>query len=140
MLTINATQVRNEWSNIMDSVIREKPVMIKRTRDRMILSDINFLDVLLTAYTFHVNFLLEENGTVTASLDELDLVENGITEHEARRKLAESVLEYSEDFYDDFKYWARGDRKSHIPYVFKALILNDAEKIGGLFKCRHGEI
>jgi len=140
VLPINATQVRSEWSAIVDSVIHEKPVMIKRTRDRMILSDISFLDYLLAAYTFNVKLLVEDNGTVTASLDELDLVENGITEHEARQKLAESILEYSEDYYNDFKYWARGDRKPHIPYVFKALILNDADKIGGLFKCRHGEI
>jgi len=140
MLVINATQVRSEWSAIVDSVIREKPVIIKRTRDRMILSDINFLDDLLAAYSFNVLLLIEENGTITASLDEIDLVENGATEHEARQKLAESILEYSEDYYNDFKYWARGNRKSHIPYVFKALILNDAEKIGGQFKCRHGEI
>ena len=140
MLTINATQVRSEWSTIVDSVVREKPIIIKRTRDRMILSDINFLDELLTAYSFNVKLLIEENGTVTASLDEIDLVENGKTEQEARQKLAESILEYSEDYYNDYKFWARGDRKSHIPYVFKALILSDADKIGGLLICRHGEI
>ena len=140
MLELNATQVRKEWSTVVDSVIREKPVLFKRTRDRMILSDIGFLSELLAVYTFHVRLFSEDDGTVTASLDEIDLVENGATENEAKQSLAESILEYSKDYYNDFSYWSRGDRRSHIPYVFKSLILNDVDKIGGLLECRHGEI
>jgi len=140
LLELNATQVRNEWSTVVDSVVREKPVIFKRTRDRMVLSDIGFINELLTAYVFHVRLFTEDNGSVTASLDELDIVENGETEHDAKIKLAESVLEYAEDYYNDFSYWSRGDRKSHIPYVFKALFFGNADKIGGAFVCRHGEI
>jgi len=105
----------------------------------MVLSDIGFINELLAAYVFHVRLFTEENGTVTASLDEIDIVENGETEFYAKKKLAESIVEYSEDYYNDFSYWSRGDRKSHIPYVFKALLIKDADKIGGSFICRHGE-
>ena len=140
MLSINATQVRNEWSAVVDSVIREKPVLIKRTRDRMILSDIRFFSELLSVYTFHAKLFTEDNGSVTVSLDEIDLVENGMTENDAKQKLAQAILEYSEDYYNDFTFWSRGDRKAHIPYVFKALLLNDVNQIGGILECRHGEI
>ena len=139
MLELNATQVRNEWSTVVDSVVREKPVIFKRTRDRMVLSDIGFINELLTAYVFHVRLFTEDDGSVTASLDELDIVENGATELDATEKLAESILEYSEDYYNDFSYWSRGDRRSHIPYIFKTLLLNDADKVRGAFVCRHGE-
>jgi len=93
----------------------------------------------LAAYSFHAETLIEEDGSVTISLDEIELVENASDVPGAVSKLAHAILEYSEDYYKEFAYWSRGDRKSHIPYVFKALILNDVDKIGGLIKCRRGK-
>ena len=140
MLTINATEVRNEWSSVVDSVIREKPTFIKRTRDYMLLSDIGTIENFLDAYKFTANKYIEEDGSVTLGLVEIDLAENGKDEQDAIKKMAQAILEYAEDFYNEFSYWARGNRKSHIPYVFKALILNDIEKIGRLITCRLGKI
>ena len=140
MFAMNATQVRNEWSTVVDSVIREKPQFIKRTRDYMFLTDFGVLENLLSAYTFHAESFFEEDGTVTVALDEIELAENGANEREALQKLTCAILEYSEDFYNDFTYWAKGSKVAHIPYVFKVLMLNDAEKIGGLIKCRRGKI
>jgi len=140
MLAINATTARNEWSSLVESVIREKPAIIKRTRDYMFFSNMNVLENILTAYSFNAATLIEDDGSVTISLDEIDLVENGSDIPDAINKLAKAILEYSEDYYNEFAFWSRGDRKAHIPYVFKALILNDAEKIKGLIKCRRGKI
>jgi hypothetical protein len=140
MLVLNATSVRKEWSSVVDSVIREKPKFIKRTRDFMLLSDIATIESLLSAYSFTAEKYIEDDGSVTLSLNEIDLAENGADEQEALQKMAAAILEYAEDYYNDFAYWARGDRKAHLPYVFKALILNDAEKIGGLIECHPGEI
>jgi len=139
METINATQVRSDWSAVVDSVVREKPIMFKRTRDFLFLSDIELLSELLSAYTFNAKVYTEEDGSITISLDEIDLFENGANEADALENLSKAILEYSEDYYADYTYWSRGNRKAHKPYVFKALILNDIEKIGGLIKCRHGE-
>ena len=62
---------------------------------------------------------LAHDGSVTLSLNEIDLVENGQTEDEAKWKLADSILEYSENFYNDFNYWSTApNRKAHIPYAF----------------------
>lgn len=139
MLAMNATQARNEWSTVVDAAVREKPQFIKRTRDYMILSNLETLEVMLSAYSFHAQTFTEEDGSITISLDELDLAENGADESEARHKLASAMLEYAVEYYKDFAYWARGNRKAHLPYVFKALILDDVEKIGGLIECHHGE-
>ena len=49
-------------------------------------------------------------------------------------------MEYSEEYYADYSYWSRGNRKNHKPYIFKALITNDIKKIGEMIRCRHGEI
>ena len=140
MLAINATTARNEWSSLVETVIREKPAIIKKTRDYLFFSNMNVLESILAAYSFNAETLIEDDGSVTISLDEIDLVENAPNIQEAVSKLAHAILEYSEDYYNEFSYWSRGDRKTHIPYIFKALILNDVNKIGGLIKCRRGKI
>lgn len=139
MLTMNATDVRKDWSEVIDKVIREKPQFIKRTRDYLMLSDLSLMESILDVYHFTAKRDIEEDGSVTLSLNEIDLVENGKTEEEAKQKLAGSILEYSEGFYKDFNYWSTApNRKAHIPYMLKALILGDAEKIGALITCQDG--
>ncbi|MCL2175353.1 MAG: hypothetical protein FWB73_04830 [Treponema sp.] len=139
MLAINATKVRNEWSAVVESVIREKPAFIKKTRDYLFLSDIDVLEKILAAYTFHAKITPENDGSVTLSLDEIGLVENAPDLPCAVSALSRAILEYAEDFYNEFAYWSRGNGQLHIPYVLKALILNDINKIGELIKCRHGK-
>ena len=139
MLAINATKARNEWSSVVESVIREKPTFIKRTRDYLFLSDISVLEKILSAYSFHAETLIEDDGSITLSLDEIDLTENAPDMQGAICKLAEAILEYSKDYYSEFTFWSRGDRKLHIPYVLKTLILNDIDMIGDLIKCRRGK-
>ena len=139
MLAINATQARNEWSTVVESVIREKPAFIKKTRDYLFLSDMGVLEELLSAYTFNAEVMNEDDGSVTLVLNEIELAENAPDLNSAVAALSRAILEYSEDYYNDFAYWSRGDKKLHIPYVLKALILNDIDKIGELITCRHGK-
>lgn len=139
MITINATDVRNDWSAVVDSVVRGKPRFIKRTRDYMFMSNISILESMLEPYTFTAKEFGEDDGSVTLSLNEMDLVDNGKDKQEALLNLAKDILEYAEIFFEDFDGWARGERKAHIPYLLKALIINDAEKIRGLISCRLGK-
>ena len=138
MLAINATKARNEWSSVVESVIREKPAFIKKTRDYLFLSDMNILEKILSAYSFHAKILPEDDGSITLSLDEISLTENAPDLQGAVSALSAAILEYSEDYYNEFAYWSRGTGKSHIPYVIKALILNDINRIGDLIECLHG--
>lgn len=141
MLAINATDVRNGWSAVVDSVIREKPKFIKRTRDYMFLSDIKVLESLLAAYTLTAEKFIEDDNSVTLSLIEMDLAENGKDDDEAKAKLAKAILDYAEDFYNEFPVWSSApNRKSHVPYIFKALIANDVHKIGDMIQCQAGKI
>ena len=137
---ISASDARRDWSSVFDSVLREKPAFIKRTRDYVFLSDLSILESLLSAYTLSAVKCVEDNGSITLSLDQIDLIENGPTEQEAMENLSSAILDYATDYYNEFVYWSRGDRKSHIPFVLKVLILNDIKKIGGLIECRHGGI
>lgn len=141
MLTINATDVRKNWSEVSESVIRERPTFIKKTRDYMMLSNMDFVNILLSGYEFSAIKFVEDDGSITLSLNEIDLVENAPTENEAILALANSILEYAVDYYNEFHLWSSApNKKSEIPYVFKALILDDAAKIGECIKCQVGEI
>ena len=137
---MNATDVRKDWSTVIDATVRVKPQFFKRTRDYVFLSDFSFMEELLAVYSFSAVLMEEEDGSVTLSLNEIDLVENGKDENDARSKLASSILEYAEDFYSDFSYWGSAqNRKSHIPYVFKALFIGDIQKSGESIQCQAGK-
>ena len=137
---MNATDVRKDWSTVVDNTVRVKPQFFKRTRDFLFMSDLRFVEDLLYDYSYTANMMVEEDGSVTLELNEIDLVENGKDEAEAREKLAAAIMEYSEDFYNDFSYWSSApNRRAHLPYVFKAIAIGDVQKIGESIKCQAGK-
>ena len=138
---MNATDVRKDWSSVVDTTVRVKPQFFKRTRDYIFLSDLHFMEELLEGYSYTAVQMSEKDGSVTLALNEIDLVENGTDENDARKKLAASILEYAEDYYNDFSYWGSApNRRAHIPYVFKALFIGDVQKIGDSIRCQAGKI
>lgn len=140
MLMEQATVVRKEWSAVCDSVIHEKPKFIKRTRDKMWFSNLETMSVILEAYQFTAIRYIEEDGSITLSLNEIDIVENGANEQEARLNLGKSIMEYSLDYYGEYETYSRSpNRKKHIPYIFKALIIDDPQKIGDMLQCQDGK-
>lgn len=131
MLMEQATTVRKEWSSVCDSVIHEKPKFIKRTRDRMWFSNLETMEEILNAYKFTAEKYIEDDGSVTLSLNEIDLIENGEDEQKAKMALGKAILEYSADYYNDYAFYSHSpNRKGHIPYIFKALIMDSPERIG----------
>lgn len=139
-MATSATEVRKEWSSVLDSVVRDKPQFIKRTRDKMWLSNLEIMGEILDAYKFTAEKYIEDDGSVTLSLNEIDLVENASTEAEAKNLLAQSIMEYAEEYYNNFSYYnAAPNRKKHVPYIFKALIMDDIMKIGECIECHDGK-
>ena len=140
MLMEKATTVRKEWSAVCDSVIHNKPKFIKRTRDKMWFSNLETMSEILEAYQFTAKKFIEEDGSVTLSLNEIDFVENGKDEQEARLNLANAILEYSMEYYNEYEMYSHSpNRKKHIPYIFKALIIDNSEKIGEIIQCQDGK-
>ena len=132
--------VRKEWSSICDSVIHDKPKFIKRTRDKMWFSNLETMVQILEAYQFTAQKFIEEDGSITLSLNEIDLIENGIDEKKARLAMGTAILDYSTDYYNDYAFYSRSpNRKSHVPYIFKAIITDDPQKIGDSILCLDGK-
>ena len=57
---LNATDVRKDWSSVVDSAIRVKPQFFKRTRDYLFLSDLHFMEELLAGYSYSAIRMEEE--------------------------------------------------------------------------------
>lgn len=130
MLMVNATEVRKNWSKNLDVASRTKPLFIKRTRDNFVLSDVKTLEAILAAYQFNVRLFREDDGSYTASLQELDIVENEATKDVALKAVKIAIYEYAVDFYNEFNLWSSAsNRKAHVPYVLKALLCGSAESL-----------
>jgi len=140
MIMEKATDVRKEWSSICDCVIHDKPKFIKRTRDKMWFSNLDTMADILEAYSFTAQKFIESDGSITLSLNEIDLIENSVDEISARYALGTAILEYSIEYYNDYAFYSRSpERKKHIPYVFRALIMDDPKKIGACILCQDGK-
>ena len=130
---MNATDVRRDWSNVADRVVRERPQFIRRTHDRMVLAKLSLFESMLDAYQFSAEKFEEDDGSVSLFLKEIDLIENAVDEETAKRELGKAILEYAEAYYKEFPLWSTApNTRGHIPYVLKALILDDVGEIGKL--------
>lgn len=139
MLTIPSSDVRKEWSSVMDTVIRKKPVFIKRTRDHMMLSDTGTIWQLISGVKFIADMYREADGSVTLSARDMDIAANGADEAAARKALVRNITEYAEEYYQDFeRYSAAPNRREHLPYVIKALVARSPEELEGEVVCRTG--
>lgn len=139
MLTEQAIMIRKEWSSACDSVIHDKPKFIEYTRDKLWLSNLETVSEILEVYQFTAKRYKESDGSITLSLNEIDLIENGEDEEEAKINLAKSILEYSLDYYNNYDLYSHSpNRKRHIPYIFKALIIDNPKEIGDMIQCQDG--
>lgn len=140
MFVISATEARKEWSSVIDNAIRQRPQFIKRTRDKLVLSNVNFIKEILKPHKFEAYKQVENDGSITISLKKIDLSENALTEGEAKIKLAKSIKEYSENYYKNFEYLGAASSKAeHMPFVLKAILCDNIEEISASIECSFKE-
>lgn len=127
----NATDVRNNWSEFIDNVVRKGPQFVKRNnRDELTTISTEHLKAALQSLTFKVQLFPEADGTVTASLRDFGIVENGETEEEAIDAVAEELVEYALEYLEDFNlYFNSPNRRSHFIYILNVLIQDDLEGV-----------
>ena len=141
MQSINATEVRKNWSSTCDSVARFRPSLIKRTHDSLYLSSRENMLNLLSSAKFECVVYKEDDGSYTISSVPMDLVENAVSKEAACAAMAESILDYAEEYYENYTLYSNApNRASHLPYITKALLLGDANHIKGELICRNGKI
>lgn len=88
------------------------------------------LDISPSTYFFTAKKIIEEDNSITLSLNEIDLIENAPTEAQARELLAISIIEYAQEYSNNYNCYSQSpNRKKHIPYIIRALVINDVQKL-----------
>lgn len=130
MQTIPATDIRKNFSSAIDTAVREKPVAFQRNRDKLMLFSNAQVLGLLKDCSLKPVFISEEDGSITATLDGFDLVINAANQEEATTKLAEELIEYALEYYDQFQlYFSSNNRKQHFPYILRVLLAEDLDEV-----------
>ena len=88
----------------------------------------------LKSLKLHVEYVRENDGTISGHVDELCTIENAPTIEECETKLITGMREISENFVEDFDFWASG-RPHEVPYILKVLYSTDEE----IKSCLHGK-
>lgn len=133
--TLNATDVRRHWGQFNDDIVREGPRFVKRNRDEWAALSSEHLKVVLSTFSFEAEIVQEEDGSFTATLKGFDLVENGDTQEEALELLVEELIEYANEYQDNFKFYFQSpNRRNHFPYIMNVLVQDDTEGVKSLIR------
>lgn len=135
---ISSTEVRKNWSEVIDSVVREKPVFIKRRRDTLAFLSLDQLDLLLETFKLNLDIFKEEDGTFTGSVEEIDLVGNASSVEELIELMSYDLIEYADEYMDNFDmYYRAPNRRVHFPFVYKVIAHEgDLELIEKMYNIR----
>ena len=133
MNKINVTDARKDMSSFFDSVIHEKPIILKRRKYEAVLVERSLLSMMLEYATINVS-TLENNGKWTYRAKDLDIIAQGETKIEAEDNLCDALYNYACDVYDNFMYYYYGQNiKSRLPYVFRILLCEEKQEIKTFF-------
>ena len=81
-------------------------------------------------YKYHTVICEREDGSVTASVEEMGIVVSAGTEEEACLQLAKAIFEYSHEFCANYSQYSNmPGGHEQIPYVVKAILLGSPENI-----------
>lgn len=140
MLTVNATDVRKEWGGFIDSIVRDKPKLIKRSRDHIVAISLDMLREILKFDQLHISLMHEDDGSVSGVIEELDLTGNAPDMERLLQDLAHEAIDYANEYYNDFSYWhSAPNRREHLAYVLAILACEPQNVAKELFVCQAGE-
>ncbi len=82
-------------------------------------------DIVFIAHKF-----IEDDKSITLSLDGFDLVVNEKNESTAINSLIEDLKEYAFEYYEDIDFWASDiNRRGQLKYILKVLLTDNDEEI-----------
>lgn len=128
-----ATSIRREFSAFIDSTVRDKPQFFKRNRDTILTLSEDQLHQLLANFRFPATLDRDEDGSFLAVADGFDMIGVGDSQDAAIRHLAEELMDYAQEYYDDFHLYANATNRSHhFPYVLHVLAQDSIEGVVSL--------
>lgn len=139
MVSVNATDVRKNWSTYLDNV-RNKPVFIKRTHDFSVLMDIKSLKLALSYLPITYSKVTDKDGSIVISSNDMDIISTGKNAKEALSNFTNDLIKYAQEFYDEFEFWSSApNRAKHIPMVLKILTADNSQEVEDMLVCQNDQ-
>ena len=134
MKKVNVTEARKDMSSFFDSVIHEKPVILKRRKYEAVLMERSLLKMMLEYAVIDVTCIQTKNKWVYhATL--LDVLAEGETKIEAEQNLCVELMTYAANVYDNFMFYYYGqDIKNKLPQIFNILNCDSIEEVKNILK------
>jgi hypothetical protein len=127
---LNATDVRNNWGQFIDDIVRKRPCLVKRSRDKIAAISIGHLEEILKSYRFTLEYVQEGDSSYSGSLVEIDLVANAASLAELIDLLVKDLQDYAAEYMDDYELYHRSlNRSTHFPYILHVLIRSSKEAV-----------
>ena len=126
---IVSAEAQKNWEQTIESA-SQRPVFISHATGNIAMLSFQTLSALLSTVQYKAAELKEDDGSVTLSLDDIDIAVNAETLPAAKVALAHAIQEYAEEYYSNFEtYSAAPNRRNHLPYIMKALIAKSNDEI-----------
>ncbi len=128
---LNATDVRANFSSFIDTVVREKPQIIKRNRDIIISFSKEQIVEALSVYELNIEYEIDEDGKYAGSILQIeDIVAEGETLEALKNALSRQLLEYAKDYYSSYQRYSQApNRASHSSYILRVLLADNLEAV-----------
>ena len=138
---VNSSTMRKDWSHHIDKAVYEKPVFISRRDKELILCSSKMLQELTKDLHFVADQYIEEDNSITLSLVDIDLAVNEDTIELAKRALANDLIEYAKEYYEEYDLYSRApNRKNHLPFIIKVFAADSIEELEDSIVCQPGKM
>lgn len=129
MKSINVTDARKDMSSFFDSVIHEKPLILKRRKYEAVLVEKSLMSMMLEYAKINVSSMESDKKWIYRASD-LDVFGEGESKVEALNALCEALINYANEVYDNFMFYYYGQNiKSKLPYIFNILLCESIEDV-----------
>lgn len=129
MKSINVTDARKDMSSFFDSVIHEKPLILKRRKYEAVLVEKSLMSMMLEYAKINVSSMESEKKWIYRASD-LDVFGEGESKVEALNALCEALINYANEVYDNFMFYYYGQNiKSKLPCIFNILLCESIEDV-----------
>ena len=118
---VNATDLRKNFSEMIDTIIHKRPQFVKRTRNHFVMIEENEFNRLLSVPPINVEVLADDDGSYFAKNDVFeDVFSIGSTKEDAINAMCENLIEYAEEYYDEYDLYSKApNRRNQAPYILK---------------------
>lgn len=129
MKSINVTDARKDMSSFFDSVIHEKPLILKRRKYEAVLVEKSLMSMMLEYAKINVSSMESDKKWIYRASD-LDVFGEGESKVDALNALCEALINYANEVYDNFMFYYYGQNiKSKLPYIFNILLCESIEDV-----------